>query len=121
MSLFTYVKIDKTLLDSEYHSFTEWQTKDVAEPFMETLEITKEGELYYIEDIREWKEDKESIIGGFLVKIGENRNKINFHGDINFYSCNIEKREGVDLFARFTNGKLEWIKSLEEYNKLYKI
>jgi len=117
MGLFTYVIVDKNLLLPEYQNFKEWQTYDVVEPCMETLEITKDGELYFIVAIREWEEDKsEKFFGGYYKKIDETRIKLSFHGDMNFYGYNPNEKKCTELYARFTNGKLEWIKSEEEYN-----
>ena len=40
MGLFTEVIVPKELLPEKYQDYEGWQSKDVVEPEMETLEIT---------------------------------------------------------------------------------
>jgi hypothetical protein len=91
MGLFTYVNIDKDLLPEEYKDIFEWQTKDVVEPGLQRLKITKRGELVY-------------------HQIDQQPLTLNFHGDMRIYTTRNYEKESFDWiegFARFTYGKLD--------------
>jgi hypothetical protein len=113
MGLFTWVAIDNDLMPEEYNNFKGWQTKDVVEPFMETLKITKEGSLVYIETQRKWEPNEEHPLKGCFKKIGQTQTDLNYHGDMNFYTSDDKGKYFVDLVARFTEGQLQYIKKVE--------
>jgi hypothetical protein len=116
MGLFTYVKIDEELLPKQFRDLKDWQTKELVEPDMQELEITKEG-LYYHwneyeldEEQVERNKNKEglfALIGIMKVK-QEHTDKLYFHGDLHAHTY--DRREWFELTARFTEGKLTNIK-----------
>ena len=114
-----------------------FQTKDL-ENLLDTYEITKSGKLKHLWQEREWKEDGESFLGGYLDVVKEEWRDIDFHGTINFYTgyCtndtkhwdyfddeeqltfdDIELIPGDDWWfefeASFTKGKLDEIKLIK--------
>lgn len=122
MGLFTYVKVDENLLPEKYRKYSNWQTKDVIQPFMDTLFILSDGCLYL-----EWFEiiANEKYKGGTDIiyeppfRQGTRHfEKINFHGIMNFGDIDMETHELVDLYAKFTDGKLV---DISDSNKNYHI
>lgn len=63
----------------------DFQTKDL-ENLLDTYEITKSGKLKHLWQRREWKEDKESILGGYYEVVEEEWRDVDYHGTINFYA-----------------------------------
>ena len=123
MGLFTYVTVPKDLLPKEYQNYSGWQTKDVIlDPFMQTLEITENGELFYLENEYEWVDDESMpIIKGYMKSVKLNRIKQDFHGDMAFCGDDGSSKNFVDLVARFSYGKLDYIKSFkygDQWNKI---
>ena len=115
MGLFTYVVPPENLLPEEYRGLTDWQTKDVInDPFMETLVITESGQLIYVWSEKEWETGGESFFGGHLKTTVDHRDILDFHGDMVFYTStgdiNGDDYKFIQMKARFTGGKLEWIK-----------
>lgn len=124
MGLFTYVNIPKDLLPERYKDYEGWQTKDVVDPEMETLEITSEGELYYLQNEYEWVHDENDQMSillklspehrGYSRSIKLNRIKQEFHGDMLFYTWDETLKKGIDIVARFSYGKLDYTKTVHE-------
>ncbi len=115
MGLFTHVVVFNDLLPEKFKKYDGWQTKDVVESFMETLEITKDGSLLHITHKYEWVKDPErKIIGGYMKIVDTAVTKLEFHGDMNFYTWDDELKQPVDLIARFTEGRLTWIREKEK-------
>ena len=112
MGLFTEVKVHEVLMPEKYKHLSGFQTKDVIDfPTMETLEVNQDGELIYVWQEREWFEDKEyNIIGGYFKSIKEHRDKLEFHGDMIFYTIDMKTDKMIELIARFSYGKLDYIK-----------
>ena len=115
MGLFTRVKVVRRLIPKEYRQYIRpegWQTKDVVEPSMDTLEITAKGELFYEFHKYDVVEDPGSFVGFYMKPIKTYRVRLDFHGDMRFYTSH-ENDEGgwdfIDLVARFTEGKLQKI------------
>lgn len=115
MGMFTYVKPAKEILPDEYKKYAhlEWQTKDVVDCEMETLEVTPEGELFYVWWSRKLVESDKSFFGFFMEPVEEHRDKQDYHGDMVFYTSlgdpNKSDWQFIELTARFTNGRLERI------------
>jgi hypothetical protein len=122
MGLYTHVKIAEELLPKKYQKSFGWQTKDVVESDMQTLEITKDKDLiyhwneyYYDEDQVEKniKDGISSIVAYFgCMKVSkEHHDKLDFHGDMEFHD--IRGMTWIEGHARFTEGKLVKIKITE--------
>lgn len=116
----------------------DFQTKDL-ENALDTYEITKAGKLRHLWQEREWREDNDSFLGGYLDVVKEEWRDVNYHGTINFYTSytdnndyhwnfvnddpeqiswdEIELIEGYDWWlefeAYFTKGKLDDIKLIK--------
>jgi len=119
MGLFTWVKPDNAILPVGFKNLTGWQTKDVVECEMETLEITGEGELVSVWHEYEWVDIADAPLGWYMKQTQEHRSTLDYHGDMTFYTG--RDRDGndsqlVELVARFSNGKLQcmWLKNREE-------
>ena len=110
MGMFSEVIVPPALLPEEYRELKNWQTKDVVDPFMETLEITNEGELIHTWWEREFVNDPNHW-GGLSYKVkAEHKDVLDYHGDMVFYAFDKpQDQELVRLRARFTSGKLESI------------
>ena len=63
----------------------DFQTKDL-ENLLDTYEITKSGKLKHLWQQREWKEDNESFLGGYLDVVNEEWREVDYHGTITFYT-----------------------------------
>ena len=68
------------------------------DPYMNLYEITNEGKLKQLSD---W----------VYATPPEINKVIDYHGDIVFY-CSDKNNKLVNFKARFTDGKLQWIKSI---------
>jgi hypothetical protein len=112
MGLFTWVKIPDGLLPDEAKGLEGWQTKDVVDPWDETLEITTDGELYYVWHDWEWVEDEASFFGGWLRPVDDHRDRLGFHGDMEIYTGRGD--ELIEVMVRFTHGKFEraWVREI---------
>jgi hypothetical protein len=93
MGLFTNVVVEGKHLPLTLRK-CDWQTKDVVEPTMGNLVITKSGRLHEV---------------GYV----ENED-LNYHGDMNFYT--IYHGEWIEFKARFTDGQLESLTLIPEGN-----
>jgi DNA-directed RNA polymerase subunit RPC12/RpoP len=87
--------VESDKMPKEYGNLTDWQTKDVVEPSLETLIINKNGRL--------------KLHPGYPQNIYSQGVDVNFHGDMNFYTAD-KNNKLVEMVARFTDGNLEWIK-----------
>lgn len=104
MGMFTHVIVPDDLLPDPARNHCGWQTKDVVDPAMTTLEITEDGLLFEIIPYRSLNNRGSRYY----------REHIDYHGDIHFYTRNNDDGwEMIKCTARFTNGKLEWIKCEE--------
>lgn len=123
MGLFTNVEVSNELMPEEYRNLTGWQTKDVVDPFMETLVVCDNGQLVYIWYEREWEENPDSLFGGYLRQKKEHRDILSYHGDMVFYTSTGKQSDNtykfVQLKARFTNGILNWIEEFEYEERQY--
>lgn len=123
MGMFDYVHCEYPLPDG-HNEAEEYQSKDTPAQGLERYQITADGRLLgrFVE--RQWV-DSDGPFGGFLREVPgtEEWREVSFHGDIRFYCSNvcISGPEGVatrddrppvfrEYIARFTNGRLEWIK-----------
>jgi hypothetical protein len=96
-------------------SRSEYQTKDLDNALF-TFFITKKGEIYRENWEHEWKESTDHFFGGYLDKVEGSYHRdylTDFHGDIKFISVDY----GDEFVARFTHGKLEYIKLCEKNNE----
>jgi len=126
MGLFTYVEIAKELLPEKYWELKDWQTKGVIEPSMDLLKITPDGYLYHYwnsytfdEDDTQEPKTESSLVTWFgkWKVIAKHADKLEFHGDLHAYSSyerEDDKSIWVDLYARFTEGKLVTIQIEEK-------
>jgi len=117
MGLYTDVEVHPSLLPEPYNnqSEREWQTKDVVFPEMETLRITEDGRLLYIAHEYEFVDPGTPHKGyGYFKPVKEIITEINYHGDMHFGYFDTETGEGVELVARFTNGKLDYIRRRDD-------
>jgi hypothetical protein len=114
MGLFTYVKVEPELLPEDYQHLTGWQTKNVVEPSMETLIIEKDKQLYYLWYECEWEDDPSNkFFGGYFKHKAEHKETLDYHGDMLFYNWDEKEKRLIELVARFSNGKLDYIKEYE--------
>ena len=88
MGMFDKLQCDFKLQEKEIQE-NEFQTKDLA-CNLDNLLITKEGRLLLLDD------------GGNI--------DLEFHGDLIFYTDT--KKSWYEFKARFTEGKLQWIKRI---------
>lgn len=104
MGMFDYLRIDKAMLPVELPEgfVAQWQTKDTPEQYLETYEITAEGELRRVE----WNGDTEQYEP--VEVLGD------FHGDLRFYTSHPMTDEWFEFNARFTEGKLSRIWRVNE-------
>jgi hypothetical protein len=118
MGLFTWVEINSDLLPEQFKYISDWQTKDVVEPQMETLIVTEDGKLIYQWWEREWFDDPtypmiNPMIKGYYKRTVEHREELSYHGDMEIIGGNNNKPPFVECVCRFTEGKLDWIKGGE--------
>ena len=119
MGLFDYIRADYPLpftlemvdwdLDIQEMPF---QTKDL-ENFMEEYFINPEGELYYVKHTREWVDDDDAFLKGYLKIVDTEIVPANFHGVVYFYCYEDHpEKDGkhymlyAEYEAKFSNNKL---------------
>ena len=118
-------------LTSDYplpsHQSAEHQTKDLAHlvhgdfgigGFLDEYRITADGGLMLHRHVREWRKDPDSPFGGYLHSVRDWWEEVpDVHGDIDFYTGGPASGDDppwqVEFRARFTHGRVEWIKPLE--------
>ena len=116
MGLFDYIKCEYPLPIGQER---EYQTKDTYAQHMERYTITVDGRLIHHSVRHEGVPLKDrpypnAKIGSFQSICGIMRSvptgdvEIPHHGDIYFYDHDLEWQ------ARFTNGRIEWIRRIEE-------
>ena len=113
MGLFSYVEVPDIFMPENRQNMKNWQTKDVINPFMDTLIITTAGNLIHQWHEYDYAKDPTSWFGLKSVIKSTHEDVLNYHGDMEFYTFNDEHRNFVEMVARFTDGKLEWIKEKE--------
>lgn len=67
----------------------DFQTKDL-ENALDTYEITKSGKLRHLWQQREWKDDDDAFLKGYMEVVKEEWRDVNFHGTINFYTTHTD-------------------------------
>lgn len=119
MGMFDYIRADYPLpftlemvdwdLDIQEMPF---QTKDL-ENFMEEYFINPEGELYYVKHTREWVDDDNAFLKGYLKIVDTEIVPANFHGVVYFYCYeDLPEKDGkhysfyAEYEAKFSNNKL---------------
>ncbi|HRQ42255.1 MAG TPA: hypothetical protein PLD25_30420 [Chloroflexota bacterium] len=115
MGMFTSVEPDQAILPPEYRQLSGWQTKDVVEPLLETLEITADGQLIHVWQEYEMVADNTAPFGFCAHPLQTHRERLAYHGDMRFYTLDSDdpdnpERTLVELIARFTEGQLQWVK-----------
>lgn len=115
MGMFTWVEPDNAVLPPEYRELKDWQTKDVIECALETLVISATGQLIHVWHEYETVEDASTFSGFYLRPTTEHRDILDYHGDMRFYTTTTGDRSSpdyafIELVARFTEGKLQWIR-----------
>ncbi len=106
-----------------------FQTKNF-DNLLDLYTITPEGDLIRHCDEREYIEDATAFLGHRTRIIREWQETVEFHGDIVFYTSNIQSSSGGGQYglradtgdvplifeykARFTEGKLQWIRALHK-------
>lgn len=110
MGMFTYVNPAEELLPEICRGLGGWQTKDVIECAMETLDITPDGKLVHVWWEREFVKDDKGILGGYFEPRIEHRDTLDYHGDMEFYTTIGTGHDLIELVARFAGGQLQWIR-----------
>lgn len=105
-----------------HHQDVEFQTKDLGfvalgEPFggtMDEYEITDDGRLMRHVHEREWRDDPDALLGGYLESVRDWWEEIpDAHGDVRI--CTSERSEDgadhrfIEFWVRFTNGRVQEI------------
>jgi hypothetical protein len=134
LGMYDYLKCEYPLPNPPYWITEEtiFQTKHRDEDCcMETFRITKEGRLIhqrvsYVncpDEERpywgkpEWNKSEIYRMAGMIKTVPAGDVDTEFHGDIVFYEgSTIEENKWAwyEVCARFTNGKLEWIKEVKK-------
>jgi len=120
MGLFSDVRVPDCVLPEEARGLEGWQTKDVIDPQMTTLEITPQGELIHEWWEHELVEDPDSFFGFFVRRTVKHRDKLDYHGEMVFYAIREKKPRSVDYDfvecrAIFDDGKLRGVEVLGPY------
>lgn len=121
MGMFTWVNPAAKILPAEFRGLEGWQTKDVVECQLETLEITEDGQLIHIWHEYEVREDDEALFGFYMVPTKEHRDILGYHGDMRICTS-VDDVNGpgykfIDLRARFADGRLQWVREIVEGGK----
>lgn len=113
MGMFTWVKPANEILPEQFRNLDGWQTKDVVEQQLNTLEITADGKLVHIWFDKEWVDDPNAFLGGYFRPTTEHRDTLDYHGDMYFYTFD-SSETFIELKARFTEGQLQWVNLIEK-------
>ena len=98
MGLFDTVRCDYPLPDAAHQSL-EFQTKDFERSLDEYL-ITRDGRL-----VRRARPRETGLVRDVECP---------FHGDVRIYDLDPHKERGlVEYVVRFTNGRVEWVRRLD--------
>jgi hypothetical protein len=88
----------------------DYQTKDLHN-CLEVYTITKDGKLFYKQVEREWVDDDNAFLKGYLQEISSKDVQVMHHGEILFYHYEILKESetkgqsvSIDYKAKFTDG-----------------
>jgi hypothetical protein len=97
-------KLDLSLQDIVY------QTKDLHN-CLDDYTITEDGKLIYRKVVREWVDDDNAFLKGYLKEISSEDVRVMHHGEIVFYCYEILKESettgtsiSIDYKAKFTDG-----------------
>lgn len=107
MGMFDYIRCNIPLPDTGKVSPEEFQTKDLRE-FMERYEIREDGTLWRFEVEREWKDDDQHFLGGYLGEVEGSQRWLpvsDVHQDVTFYG-EWKDNKLREYTARFTDGQL---------------
>ena len=101
------------------------------EQVLDLYTLTADGELIHHCVEYEWEADEKAFFGGYLKPVREWDVKVPYHGDIVFYTSNItgshpdqgytlksdtgDQPEFYEYRARFTEGRLQWIERIHEW------
>lgn len=118
MGLFTNVIIHPSLLPKGFKHYDTWQTKDVVDPSMETLEVTEDGKLIYHWNKYSGVESQETFLGFRLVAVEKYHDILDFHGDMVVYVFSETDKVLVEFKFRFTDGCLTSVTKLEKEKKM---
>lgn len=121
MGMFDYLRCEYPLPDEKFQHWN-FQTKSTPSQFMDNYLITQDGRLVRTSTTVAMTEEEmdaaqmEAEAAGHsiypLMKMEAIEEEVPYHGDIFFYGY--EPPVWVEFQARFTNGRLEWIKKVSE-------
>lgn len=109
-----------------HHQDEKFQTKDLAYlvhsellgGLLDEYEITEDGRLMQHVHERRWREDPDSIIGGYLESIRDWWEEVtDVHGDARIHTIEFKAGESVhriEFCVRFTNGRVQKIHEAED-------
>lgn len=123
MGMFDYVDCKYPLPDAPPVQNERFQTKDFEDRLL-LYTITEDGRLL-VETFDDHEVIKDSTVrfGFYLKRTNERTEEVPFHGDFNFYTSagnptTPDEWNSPDVWyeyrARFTNGRLDWIKRIQE-------
>ena len=124
MGMFDTLRCDYPL---PHHQDAEFQTKDLAYlvhgesgmgGFLDEYRITADGRLMLHRHDREWRDDPETFLGGYLESVRDWWEEVtDAHGDIRIYTCQAhadnEGSDWVEFRVRFTHGQVERVDSVD--------
>ena len=112
MGLFSCVKVHPANLPGFCCNYENWQTKDVIEPCLDTLELTKDGNLLHIvRSGAEWVRDKDRLLGGYYKWTSEEKVPLTYTGIMNMYTFSPNGR-WVEFDVYFIDGKVSKIQRI---------
>jgi hypothetical protein len=121
MGMFDDIRCEAALPDDRFPPGHWFQTKSLN-CSRDRFTITREGRLIFHKHRYESGPDWE-VLPGVMIPGGEAVHvadiDMDYHGDINFCDA-LPDLTVVDYVARFTNGKLEWIRPYESLSELHK-
>lgn len=97
----------------------EYQTKETPAQFLDRYEIREDGTLWYLDKVREWREEPSSFLGGYLETISETwRQLTDFTGELQLcasYGPKARSGAGVNRItysAYFAHGQLKHLETV---------
>lgn len=119
MGMFDYIKCEAPLPETPVAPPSNiFQTKDTPDQYMTIYTITADGCLtwrpYHMEEVPKAERpypDDDGILGlrGCMRRVESQPERLDYHGDIEFYEGDHKNGSWWEYRARFTNGKLERI------------